>query len=158
MHCQCEFGPLLFKIRPNLDWCRPLLGLKYLCTLPTGTAAEARTLALRRRRSLCTLRDFWCLFQEPTSKKHAPTQCFVSFSHNSVYRFEHAFWIRKAHQKPVQNDVRTLQKSMLKICRFSTAIFSGFGLDFGVSWASNLEPSWLEKSILIMLTALGKPS
>ena len=26
--------------------------------------------------------------------------------------------------------------------RFSTSIFSGLGLDFGASWASNLEPSW----------------
>ena len=28
--------------------------------------------------------DFRCMLQEPTSKKRAPTQCFVSFSHNSV--------------------------------------------------------------------------
>ena len=27
---------------------------------------------------------------------------------------------------------------------FSTSAFSGFGLDFAASWASNLEPSWLQ--------------
>ena len=32
---------------------------------------------------------------------------------------------------------------MPKTCCFLTSIFSGFGLDFGGSWASNLEPSWL---------------
>ena len=52
------------------------------------------------------------------------------------------FWIRKTYQKPVQNNVWTLQKLMSKTCRFSILIFSGFGLDFGASWASSLEPSW----------------
>ena len=32
---------------------------------------------------------------------------------------------------------------MPKTCCFLTSFFSGFGLDFGASWASNLEPSWL---------------
>ena len=67
---------------------------------------------------------------------------FVSFSQNSVLRFWNAFWVRKTSQKPSRNDVRTLPKSMPKTCCFSTSIFSGFGLDFGASWASNLEPSW----------------
>ena len=31
---------------------------------------------------------------------------------------------------------------MPKTYCFSASIFSGFGLDFGGSWASNLEPSW----------------
>ena len=31
---------------------------------------------------------------------------------------------------------------MSKMCRFSTSIFSPFGLDFGGSWASKMEPSW----------------
>ena len=34
---------------------------------------------------------------------------------------------------------------MPKTCCFSTSIFSGFGLDFGGSWASKLDPSWLLK-------------
>ena len=88
------------------------------------------------------LRDFCCLLQEPTSKKCAPTQCFVNFSHNSVYRFEHTFSVQKTYQKPFQNEVRTLQKSMPKTCCFLTSVFSGFGLDFGGSWASKMEPSW----------------
>ena len=87
---------------------------------------------------------FCCMLQEPTSKKRAPTQCFVSFSHNSVYHFLHALLVQKTYQKPFQNDVRTLPKSMLKMCCFLTSIFSGFGLDFGESWASNLEQSWLK--------------
>ena len=89
------------------------------------------------------LHDFCALLQEPTSKKRAPTQCFVDFSHNSAYRFEHAFSVRKTYQKPSQNDVRILQKSMLKTCCFLTLIFLGFSLDLGRSWASTMEPSWL---------------
>ena len=88
------------------------------------------------------LRDFCCLLQEPTSKKRAPTQCFVNFSHNSVYRFEHTFSVQKTYQKPFQNEVRTLLKSIAKTCCFSTSIFSGLGLDFQGSGASKLEPSW----------------
>ena len=88
------------------------------------------------------LRDFCCLLQEPTSKKRAPTQCFVNFSHNSVYRFEHTFSVQKTYQKPFQNQVRALPKSMPKTCCFLTSIFSGVGLDFGRSWGSKLEPSW----------------
>ena len=85
--------------------------------------------------------DFRCMLQEPTSKKRAPTQCFVRFSHNSVYCFLHPFSVQKTYQKPFQNDVRTLPKSMSKTCCFLTSIFLGFSLDFGGSWASNLEPS-----------------
>ena len=87
--------------------------------------------------------EFWCLLQEPTSKKRAPTQCFVNFSHNSLHRLLRAFSVQKTYRKPFQNDVRTLPKSMPKTCCFSTSIFSGFGLNFGGSWASKLEPSWL---------------
>ena len=50
--------------------------------------------------------------------------------------------VPRTYQKTYQNDVRTLQKSMLKIYCFFTLIFLGFGLNFGSSWASNLEPSW----------------
>ena len=31
---------------------------------------------------------------------------------------------------------------MPKTCCFLTSFFSGFGLDFGASWASKMEPSW----------------
>ena len=83
---------------------------------------------------------FCCMLQEPTSKKRAPTQCFVSFSCNSVFRFLHAFLVQKTYQKPFQNESRTLRKSMPKTCCFFTSIFSGFGLDFGASWDSKSEP------------------
>ena len=90
---------------------------------------------------------FSCLLQEPTSKKRAPTQCFVSFSHNSAYRFWHALSVQKTYQKPSQNEVRTLEKSMLKTCWFLTSIFKGLGLDFGGFWASKLEPSWVKLAL-----------
>ena len=48
----------------------------------------------------------------------------------------------KNHPKTFENDVPTLPKSTLKMHWFSTSLFSGPGLDFGASWASNLEPSW----------------
>ena len=55
----------------------------------------------------------------------------------------------KTSQKPFQNEVRDLQKSMLKTPCFSTSIFSRHGLDFGASLASKIEPSspfWLQKT------------
>ena len=55
--------------------------------------------------------------------------------------FWHAFSIQKTYQKPFQNEVRTLPKSMPKMYCFLALIFSGIGLDFGGSWASKLEPS-----------------
>ena len=86
--------------------------------------------------------NFCYLLQAPTSKIHQPSQCFVSFSHISMFRFSHTSFLQKTYQKPFQNEVRTLPKSMPKTYYFLTSIFSGFGLDFGRPWASNLEPSW----------------
>ena len=86
--------------------------------------------------------DFCCLLQRPNIKIRAPSQCFVDFSHISHVRFSRAFWSLKTYQKPFQNEVRTIEKSMLKMCCFSTSNFSGFGLDLGASWASKMEPSW----------------
>ena len=44
--------------------------------------------------------DFCGMLQEPTSKKRAPMQCFVSFSHNSVFRFFRAFLVKKPTKNP----------------------------------------------------------
>ena len=55
----------------------------------------------------------------------------------------------KTSQKAFQNEVRDLQKSMLKTPCFSTSIFSRLGLDLGASWASKAEPSsplWPQKT------------
>ena len=41
----------------------------------------------------------------------------------------------KTYEKPFQNDVRTLPKSMLKTSGLSTSIFSGLSFDLGWSWA-----------------------
>ena len=41
----------------------------------------------------------------------------------------------KTYEKPFQNDVRTLLKSMLKTFGLSTSIFSGLSFDLGWSWA-----------------------
>ena len=47
---------------------------------------------------------------------------------------------------------------MPKTCCFLTSFFSGFGLDFGASWASKMEPSWLQIAISSILDALfGDP-
>ena len=70
---------------------------------------------------------------------------FLRFSPNSCFCNFHAFSVQKTYQKPFQNQVRTMKKSISKTCCFLTSFFSGFGLDFGGSWASNLEPSWLLK-------------
>ena len=60
----------------------------------------------------------------------------------SLHRFGHLFCLCKTHRKPFQNGVRTMEKSIPKTWRLSTLIFSGFGIDFGCSGTSKLEPSW----------------
>ena len=82
------------------------------------------------------LPDFGCLSQRPTLDFCWQGHSFVSFSHYSMFRLLYAFSVQKTYQKPFQNEVRTLPKSMPKTCCFSTSIFSGFGLNFGGSWAS----------------------
>ena len=67
---------------------------------------------------------------------------FLRFSLKTCFCNFHAFSVQKTYQKPFQNEVRTMKKSMPKTCCFLTSIFWGSGLDFGASWASNLEPSW----------------
>ena len=64
------------------------------------------------------------------------------FSQKSRFFDFPPFFFQKTYPKPLRNEVRTLQKSMLKTCWFSTWIFLGFGLDLGGSWASKMEPSW----------------
>ena len=54
----------------------------------------------------------------------------------------------KTSRKPLRNDVRTLQKSMLKTYCFVTSIFGGFGLDFGASWAPKMGSGWPKIPIL----------
>ena len=71
-------------------------------------------------------------------------QYFLLVGHFSSNRFWHGFWVQKTFQKPVQNHLRAVLKSMLKMHRFSTSIFSCLGLDFGASWASKLELCWLK--------------
>ena len=66
---------------------------------------------------------------------------FLKFSLKSCFCNCHAFSVKKTYQKPFQNEVRTLPKSMPKTCCFLTSIFTGFGHDFGGSWASKMEPS-----------------
>ena len=47
----------------------------------------------------------------------------------------------EAQDPPKRNPKR--EKLMLRNNIFLTSIFSGFGIDFGRSWASKLEPSWV---------------
>ena len=81
--------------------------------------------------------------QVPTSILYWFLQYFLLVGHFSSNRCLHVFLVRKTFQNPLQNLFRTLSKSMLKMHRFSTSIFSRFGLDFGASWDSKSEPSWL---------------
>ena len=80
--------------------------------------------------------------QAPTSISYWFLQCFVLARHFSWFRCSHAFSIQKTYQKLVQNEVRYLQKSMLKTLCFSISIFSRLGVGFPISWASKIEPSW----------------
>ena len=52
--------------------------------------------------------------------------------------------VQKPSKKPIKNHARATQKSISKTCCCLISIFSHFGFDFGGSWASNLEPSWLK--------------
>ena len=110
---------------------------------PGGVQWNASKIDVSKNMRFCHgfLLIFGCLLQEPNLKFHAPTQCFVSFSQKSNVRFWHAFLVQKTYRKPFQDEARTFQKSMPKTGCFSTLIFSRLGLDFGTSWASNLDPS-----------------
>ena len=65
----------------------------------------------------------------------------MSFKNDNIYTNMLGGGVQTKYQKLAQNEIRTPKKSMPKTMLFSTSIFSGFGLDFGGSWASNLEPS-----------------
>ena len=79
----------------------------------------------------------------PTSILYWFLQYKMAIGRFSSSCFLHGFGVQKTYQKPLKNDVRTLTKSIPKTCCFSTSIFSGFGFDFGRSWASKMKPSWL---------------
>ena len=91
------------------------------------------------------------LFQNaPTAKM--PTRVLYWFfphetlvGHFSSNRFSRAFWVQKTYQKPFQNEVRTLQKSMRKTMFFFNIDFFGFRARFwtllGLSWVP-LGRSW----------------
>ena len=65
---------------------------------------------------------------------------FRDFEKNQFLHFS-KFGFRKPSPKSWQNEVGTLEKLMPKTYCFLTSIFWGFGLDFGRSWASKMEPS-----------------
>ena len=83
---------------------------------------------------------------------------FLRFSLKTCFCNFHAFSVQKTYQKPFQNEVRTMKKSMPKTCCFLTSIFWGSGLDFGASWASKMEPSWLTTCIFCLGGAPRKGS
>ena len=80
----------------------------------------------------------------PTSILYWFLQYKMALGRFSSCCFLHGFGIQKTIQKPLENHARATQKSISKTCCFLISIFSHFGFDFGGSWASNLEPSWLK--------------
>ena len=64
----------------------------------------------------------------PTSISYWFLQYKMALGRFSSSCFLHGFGVQKTYQKPLKNDVRTLTKSIAKTCRFSTSIFSNFGL------------------------------
>ena len=79
----------------------------------------------------------------PTSIPYWFLQYKMALGRFSSSCFLRGFGVQKTIQKPLKNHARATQKSISKTCCFLTSIFSGLGLEFGGSWASNLEPSWL---------------
>ena len=59
---------------------------------------------------------FGCLLQEPNLKFHAPSQCFVDFSHNSAFRFQHAFSPTLGSEKPTKNPTKTKSEPFKNQC------------------------------------------
>ena len=104
-----------------------------------------KSLQNRRPQRHAIFHRFWLekrdVAEVPTSISYWFFQYGLLVGHFSSHRFLHAFSVRKTYQKPFQNEVRTLSKSMLQTCCFSTSIFERLGLDFGASWASKMEPS-----------------
>ena len=91
---------------------------------------------------------FWLenpsLAKVPTSTKHWFLPIRMALGRFSSRRFLHVFLVPKTIQKPLKNHTRATPKSLLKTHCFLTSIFSPLGLDFGASWASKMEPSWLK--------------
>ena len=77
----------------------------------------------------------------PTSIPYWFLQYKMALGRFSSSCFWHGFGPQKTIQKPLENRARATQKSISKTCCFLTSIFSRFGLDFGASWASKMEPS-----------------
>ena len=82
-----------------------------------------------------------CVAKAPTSILYWFLQYKMALGRFSSSCFLHGFGIQKTIQKPLKNHARATQKSISKTCCFLTSIFSGFGLDFGDSWAL-LGRSW----------------
>ena len=93
-----------------------------------------------------------------TSTKHWFFPIRMALGRFSSRRFLYGFSVPKTYPKPFENHARATPKSLLKTHCFLTSIFLCFSLDFGASWASKMEPSWLQIAISSILTALFVPS
>ena len=114
---------------------------------------EFNGILLKRLRNRCSNKQaiFHRFLLQRASVAKAPTsilywflQYKMALGRFSSCCFLHGFGIQKTIQKPIKNHARATQKSISKTCCFLISIFSHFGFDFGGSWASNLEPSWLK--------------
>ena len=88
----------------------------------------------------------------PTSISYWFLQYKMALGRFSSNCFLNGFGVPKTIQKPLKNHAWATQKSISKTCCFLTSIFSRFGLDFGASWASKMEPSWPQNRFFSMRT------
>ena len=84
------------------------------------------------------------LVLQTCSSSFRPIKTVVLWTSDGFLRivFDMCFAFVKPTETPFQNGVRTMEKSIPKTWRLSTLIFSGFGIVFGSSGTSKLEPSW----------------
>ena len=94
----------------------------------------------------------------PTSILYWFLQYKMALGRFSSSCFLDGFGIQKTIQKPLKNHAWATQKSISKTCCFLTSIFSRFGLDFGASWAPNLEPCWPFWLLDLKALAFQEPS
>ena len=135
--------------KKHLNCCFRFLSKKLRKSMVLASQTPPKTMPKRlRKRCLnkhAIFQRFWLekafVARAPTSISYWFFQYEMAFGRFSSNRFSHGFGVQKTIQKPLKNHARATQKSISKTCCFLTSIFSRFGLDFGASWASKMEPS-----------------
>ena len=100
------------------------LGLPKSCQTPTKILSKSTSQKTCDVSSIFTW--LFMFVAKPTSKKRAPTQCFVDFSHDSAYHFSNIF--------DPKNLLKTFPKRRPNPCKIDVENVWFFNIDFFGFW------------------------